>query len=159
MEIRFLDTFAFMASSLDKLVENLKKDGKDTNHLRKIFKNVSNQFKNDDEQFLLMISKGIYPYSYISSYEKLNDKQLPPIDCFFDDLKQEAIKPELYDKAQKVWNKFNCNTLLDYHNLYLTSDVLLLADVWENFRKTCFKIYGFDPIYYYTAPGLSWDAF
>ena len=70
-----------MASSLDKLVENLKKDGKDTNHLRQIFKNVFNQFKND-EQFLLMISKGIYPYSYISSYEKLNDKQLPPIDCF-----------------------------------------------------------------------------
>ena len=78
---------------------------------------------------------------------------------FFDELKQEAIKPALYDKAQIVWNKFNCTTLLDYHNLYLISDVLLLADVWENFRKTCFKIYGLDPNYYYTAPGLSWDAF
>ena len=48
---------------------------------------------------------------------------------------------------------------MDYHNLYLTSDVLLLADIWENFRKVCYKIYKLDVCYYYTALGLSWDAF
>ena len=54
---------------------------------------------------------------------------------------------------------FKCNTLLDYHNLYLKSDVLLLADIFENFKNVCYKIYGLDPSYYYTSPGLSWDAF
>ena len=58
---------------------------------------------------------------------------------FFDDLKQEAIKPALYERAQIVWNKFNCNTLLDYHKLYLISDVLLLADVWEISEKHVLK--------------------
>ena len=156
-ELRFLDTFAFMASSLDNLVENLKKDSKDINSLRKIFNNVSEHYKND-EQFLLMISKGVYPYEYINNYDKLNDKQLPPIEKFYSRLSNEHIKKEKYEQAGKVWNIFSCNTLLDYHNLYLNSDVLLLADVWDNFRNTCYKIYGLDTNYYYTAPSLSWDA-
>ena len=46
----------------------------------------------------------------------------------------------------------------DYHDLYLKSDVLLLADVFENFRKTCLKHYNLDPAHYYTSPGLAWDA-
>ena len=58
-----------------------------------------------------------------------------------------------------MWNTFNCKTLLDYHNLYLATDVLLLADIWSNFRKVCLKIYNLDVSYYYTSPGLSWDAF
>ena len=60
--------------------------------------------------------------------------------------------------AIKVWKSFNCKTLKDYHDLYLKSDVLLLADVFENFRKTCLKHYKLDPCHYYTAPGLAWDA-
>ena len=61
-------------------------------------------------------------------------------------------------KQKKVWKTFNCKTLLDYHNIYLISDVLLLADIWDNFRSVCYKIYGLDCCYYYTAPSLSWDA-
>ncbi|XP_022796464.1 uncharacterized protein LOC111334919 [Stylophora pistillata] len=49
-------------------------------------------------------------------------------------------------------------TMRDYHNLYNRSDVLLLADVFENFRKVCKKNYNLDPCWYYTAPGLSWEA-
>ena len=57
-----------------------------------------------------------------------------------------------------VWNTFKCQTFEDYHNLYLKSDVLLLADVFESFRKTCHKHYKLYPCHYYTAPGLAWDA-
>ena len=53
---------------------------------------------------------------------------------------------------------FNCKTIQDYHDLYLKSDVLLLADVFENFRKTCLKHYKLDPAHYFTSPGLAWDA-
>ena len=60
--------------------------------------------------------------------------------------------------ARKVWEKFSMKTLEDYHNLYNELDVLLLADVFENFRDVCCKNYDLDPAHYYTAPGLAWDA-
>ena len=57
-----------------------------------------------------------------------------------------------------MWNTFNCKNIRDYHDLYLKSDVLLLADVFENFRKTCLKHYNLDPAHYFISPGLAWDA-
>ena len=57
-----------------------------------------------------------------------------------------------------MWKTFNCKTLGDYHDLYLRTDVLLLADIFQTFRKTCMNNYKLDPLHYYTAPGLSWDA-
>ena len=59
---------------------------------------------------------------------------------------------------KKVWVKFICKTMQDYHDLYLKTDVLLLADVMENYRNICIKNYGLDSLWYYTAPGLAWDA-
>ena len=63
-----------------------------------------------------------------------------------------------YKHAQNVWNTFNLKNMGEYHDLYLASDILLLADVFENFRKTCLKYYKLDPCHYFTSPGLSWDA-
>ena len=54
--------------------------------------------------------------------------------------------------------KFDIKTLGEYHDLYLKSDVLLLSDVFENFRETCYQYYKLDPAHYYSAPGLSWNA-
>ena len=145
-EIRFLDSFKFLQTSLANLVSNLsKEDFHNTNHVFK--KNVD-----------LLTRKGVYPYDYVSSLDKLSETQLPPKEEFYSQLYDEDISDDDYQHAINVWNTFNCKTIRDYHNLYLKSDVLLLADVFENFRKTCFKHYKLDPVHYYTSPGLAWDA-
>ena len=105
-----------------------------------------------------MTRKGVYPYDYVTSIHKLKETKLPPKEAFYSLLYNEEISDEDYQHAHNVWNTFNCQTLQDYHDLYLKSDVLLLADVFENFRKTCLKYYKLDPCHYYTAPGLAWDA-
>ena len=55
-----------------------------------------------------------------------------------------------------VWNRFKKNTMLDYHDLYLKTDVLLMADVFEEFIKTCLEYYGLDPCHYFSSPVLNW---
>ena len=106
-----------------------------------------------------MIQKGIYPYEFIDNYNKMYTTILPSQEKFYSKLNDSNCDDKDYLVAKTVWEKFNCKKFLDYHNVYLKSDVLLLSDVWENFRKTCYKIYELDTSYYFTAPGLSWDAF
>jgi hypothetical protein len=105
-----------------------------------------------------MTKKGIYPYDYITSFDKLNERRLPYRKDFYSKLSNKECSEGDYNNAINVWRKFDCKSLLDYHNIYLISDVLLLSDIWENFRNVCYKNYGLDCEYYYTAPGLSWDA-
>ena len=145
-EIRFIDSFKFLQTSLASLVGNLQPD--DFHNTKEIFR------KNVD----LLTRKGVYPYDYVSSMEKLSETQLPPKEEFYSKLNDEGISNDDYQHAINVWNTFKCKTIRDYHDLYLKSDVLLLADVFENFRKTCLKHYNLDPANYYTSPGLSWDA-
>ena len=98
-------------------------------------------------------------YEYIDNYNKLHETQLPEQNKFYSSLNNSRCNDEDYQRAIIVWNTFNCNTILDYHNFYLQADVLLLADIWENFKKVCYNIYKLDVYYYYTSPGLSWDSF
>ena len=84
--------------------------------------------------------------------------ELPPIDAFYSSLSEETITPEEYERAQKVWREFNIENMQQYHDLYLNFDVLLLADIFENFRQTCIIDYGLDPAHYYTLPGFTFDA-
>lgn len=156
-EIRFLDTIAFMNSSISDLVDNLASGNNTITDLRKAFPNTSKHFTND-EQFKLMTMKGIYPYDFIDSYDKLNVKMLPEQDKFYSRLYDSNCSDEDYKQACTVWKTFKCKSFLDYHNIYLKSDVLILADIWESFRNTCYKNYDLDCTYYFTAPGLSFDA-
>ncbi|PFX12388.1 putative uncharacterized transposon-derived protein F54H12.3 [Stylophora pistillata] len=149
-ELRFIDSFKFMASSLDKLVGNLAKKGES------FFQNTRNYYTG--KKLNLLMRKGVYPYEWMDSIHKLDEQQLPPKEAFFSVLSGKGISDEDYTHAQDVWSVFGCKTFRDYHNLYNGSDVLLLADVFENFRKLCKKIYDLDPCWYFTAPGLAWDA-
>ena len=145
-EIKFLDSFKFLQTSLANLVSNLLSD--DFNNTKHVFKSNTS----------LLTRKGVFPYDYVSSLDKLSETCLPPKDEFYSKLNDEDISDEDYQHAIKVWNKFGCKTIKDYHDLYLKSDVLLLADVFEKFRSTCLKHYKLDPAHYYTSPGLAWDA-
>ena len=92
----------------------------------------------------------------MDSYERFDETEFPSRDKFFSTLSNEQLSNNRYDHAKKVWTDLECNTLGDYHDLYLATDVLLLADVFENFRLTSLESYKLDPCHYYTAPGLGW---
>ena len=143
----FLDSFQFMSSSLEKLVSNLPKEA---------LKYTSKMFKGD--KLDLMAQKGVYPYDYMDSFNRFEETQLPNKVDFYSILNDENISDEDYEHAKRVWRKLRCKTMGDYHDYYLASDVVLLADVFENFRKTCLEYYKLDPCHYFTSPGLSWDA-
>lgn len=135
-----------MQSSLENLVSITEE--KDLKFTKAHFK----------KNFHLMSAKGIFPYDYITSFEKLNETSLPPIDAFYNALTDSHITEEQYKHAQNVWEKTNCETLEDYARIYLESDVLLLSDVMENFRDLAMSIYKLDCNNYYTLPGLAYDA-
>ena len=90
-------------------------------------------------------------------FEKFNRTKLPT-KKFYSILNDQHITNEEYKHAKMVWKTFDIKTMGGYHDLYLKSDVILLADVFENFRKTCLLCYKLDPCHYFTSPGLSWDA-
>ena len=145
--LTFIDSFQFMSSSLDRLVSNLQKDD---------LKYTSKSFKG--KMLDLLSKKGVYPYDYMDSFEKFNEKKLPTKDQFYSILNDQHITDDEYNHAKEVWDTFYIKTMGEYHDHYLVSDVLLLTDVFENFRKTCMQYYKLDPCHYFTSPGLSWDA-
>jgi len=112
------------------------------------------------ENFDLLIRKGVFPYEYIDCIEKLEDTCLPPRESFYSSLTGDTVSEvkKNYAHALNVWQRFSIRTLGEYSDLYLKIDVLLLADIFENFRDSCVSSYGFDPAYYYTLPGFTWDA-
>ena len=93
----------------------------------------------------------------MDSWERFNETSLPPKKDFYSELTLEDISDKDYEHAQKVFKEY-CTDMGDYHDLYVQTDTLLLADVFEKFREKCIEIYGLDPSYFYSAPGLAWQA-
>ena len=145
-EIRFLDSFKFTLSGLNGLVKNLSRE--DLKETARFF----------GEKIDLVSRKGVYPYEFMDDFEKFKKQSLPKKTSFFSRLKQEKISDEDFEHAQKVWKECKLKNMGDYHDLYLKTDVLLLSDVMENFRKLCEKNYELDPAHFFTVPGMAWDA-
>ena len=115
------------------------------------------QFCNGNlDKFVLLLRKGVYSYECMGSWEKFDETSLPPKEDFYSELNLEGISDEGYAHDQKVWEVFEINNCGEYHGLYVKSDTLLLADVFENFRNMCLDIYGLYPVYFVSAPGLAW---
>lgn len=152
--LRFLDSLRFLGvgASLDALASNLI----EFPHLKEHFSKVWS-FKNSDDMKLLC-QKGLYPYSYMNSFSKFEEKSLPARGGFKNDLSGDDFPEEKYEFAQRVWKTTGCKSMGDYHDLYLYHDIFLLADVFEQFRHVALKNYDLDPAHYYKVPGLAWDA-
>lgn len=148
LKLRFIDSLQFLPGSLKSLAEILE----DTKcvEVKKAF--------SDDCQFQYMRQKGVFPYSYVTSHDVLLEESLPSIDKFYNELEGKDISLDDYKRANEVWDLFGCKTIGDYSDLYLKSDVLLLTDIFENFRNTSLTTYQLDPAQYLTSPGLSWEA-
>ena len=125
--------------------------------LKKHFNHIS-RFWGCDKKFRLMIRKGVYPYEYMDGWRKFDETSLPPKDAFYSRLNMKGISDQDDEHAQQVWNTMEKKDLNCYHDTYLKTDVLLLADVFETFRNTCLGHYKLDPAHFYTAPGLAWQA-
>ena len=144
----FLDSLAFLLSSLETLANNITEDSK-----RKILEQI---FQRGD--IPLLLNKGCLPYEYIDGWEKFNEEKLPPIECFYSHLSKQTISESTYSRLQEIWKHFKCANLGEFHDIYLKVDVALLAAVFQNFRSTSLKQFGLDPCHYFSSPGLTWDA-
>ena len=112
----------------------------------------------DDYDLDLLTDKGVYPYDYMNDFNKFSETTLPDKKEFYSRLGEEDIDNKDYERAKHIWEHFNIKNLGGYHDLYLKTDVLLLTDVFENFRNQCLIDYELDPAHYYTLPNFAWDA-
>lgn len=147
-QLKFIDSFNFLSSSLNNLAKTLKVS--DFNHLRSFFI--------DKDLLSLCLRKGVYCYDYIDSWDKYEETQLPDRFHFYSKLTSENVSEDDYNHAFTVWEKFGISNLGEYTDLYLKCDVLLLCDVFEKFRSMSLNHYGLDPCHYVSSPSLSWDA-
>ena len=137
--LRFIDSVNFLPSSRDKLVKGSEE-----------FLIMHSIVAEENKRWLLL-KKGIYPYKYMDSFERFGETKLPEKEKFYSSLSGKEITDEEYAHAKEVWATFGCQNLGDYHDLYMATDALLLADVYENFRKVCHDKYRLDPAHYYSA--------
>ena len=134
-----------MASSLDKLASYLTD-----------LPLVTKEFQKDNytaKQINLLKRKGVFPYDHISSFDSLQETSLPSQDKFYNSLNDCQISWKDYHHATQVWNDLSIDSLGKYSDIYLKTDVLLLADVFEAYRDADLKTYGLDPTHYYTSAG------
>ena len=104
---------------------------------------------------MLLLRKGVYPYEYMDDWYRFNEEKLPNKSDFYGSLNMEDISEIHYRHAEKVFNKLNTKNLGEYHDPYVQSDTILLADVFESFRNLCLNTYELDPAYFLSLPGLA----
>ena len=127
-------------------------------NLIKKFKNTYKSFSGDINKFMLLLRKDIYSYEYMDAWNRFNEEKLPEKSYFYSSLSMEEVLEIDYRHANKVFNKFNIKNLGEYHDLYVQTDTLLSADVFENFRDLCMKNYELDPTCFLSLPGLAFQA-
>ena len=105
---------------------------------------------------MLLLRKGVYPYDYMDDWDRFNEEKLPNKSDFYNSLNMEDISEIDYRHAFQVFKKSNIKTLGEYHDLYVQSGTILLADVFESCRDLCLNTYELDPAYFLSLPGLAW---
>ena len=149
--MRFLDSYQFVSQSLDNLAKKLQTG--DFSLLKEFFSNTPDQLS------CKLTQKGFFPYSFLNSFAKFEE----PLPDFGDSWKNSLtgkvdITLQDYQHAPEIYKKLGCTNLGDYHDVYLKTDVLLLADIFEKFRSVCLSVYQLDSAHFYSAPILSWES-
>ena len=143
-KLRFIDSFQFLSSSLETLVDDLTLEGNDA------FTYFWKEFPQNCSKLLLR--KGVYPYDYMDDEERFNGTNLPSIEAFYSDIRGEGISEQDFKHAEEVFETFELKNLGEYHDLYLKTDVVLFCDVFEQFRTMCMQKYGLDACHFYSSP-------
>ena len=147
--LEFTDSLQFLNSSLEKLVKNLKDKGlKEEKSIKDTFPNTYAYFKKDWNHI----------HEFMDSWDKMKETKLPSKEDYYSQLTGKGISEKDYDFAKNVYNSFSLKNLGELHDLYMGTDVNLLADVFEAFREFNLKHYKLDPAHFLTAPALSWSA-
>jgi len=141
----FVDSFQFLAASLDTLVKSMRKSGLED------FVHTTKHFGCDE----LFYQKGVFPYDFMTDVSVFAETALPPKSAFYNHLSDEDISDEEYDRAREIWTRFSMNTLREYHDFYLTLDVLLLVDVFEKFRHSMLKSHALDCLHFPSLPSMT----
>ena len=131
-----------------------KNDKKDFN--KELINRFSSTYKfcnGDINKFILLLRKGVYPYEYMDSWERFDETSLPEKEAFYNSLNMEDITEVDHRHAKRVFKSLDNKSLGDYHDLYVQSDTLLHAEVFENFRNMYIKVYELDPAHFLSAPG------
>jgi len=135
------DSLNFLSGSIEKLTRTLtSQPGEKKDHLKNTW-SFFKEFDLNEEHFELFTQKGIFPYSWLTSYKRLSEESLPPRESFFDELSEKECSESDYEHAQTVWRVFKCQTMADYTLLYNRLDVCLLADIFEFFRDQSMQHY------------------
>ena len=122
--------------------------------LIKRFEKVYEFCNKDINKFILLLRKGAYPYEYMDNWERFDETALPDKEAFYSNLNMEDTTAADYRHASNVFKKCRVKNLGECHDLYVQSDTLLLADVFE----MCIKVYELDPAHFLSVPGLAWQA-
>ena len=122
--------------------------------LIKRFKSTYEFCNKDLNKFILLLRKGVYPYEYMDNWERFDETSLPSKESFYSNLNMENIEDIDYRHGNNIFKIFNLKNIGEYHDLYVQSDTLLLADVFEK----CLEVYELDPAHFLSLPGLAWKA-
>ena len=136
--------------------QNYEKDF--NKELIKRFANTYEFCNGNLNKFISLLRKGVYPYEYMDNWEKFDETSLPNKESFYSSLNMENIDDIDYTHGNNLFKRFKLKNLGEYYDLYVQSDTLLLANVFENFRNTCIKVYELDPAHFLSLPGLTWQA-
>jgi hypothetical protein len=154
----FVDSLAFLQASLSELCSDLKDSGHSYDILKQTFL-VKTNGKFDPKKYKMLLEKSFFPYEFCSSLKQMKKvKELPEIKHFKSSLTESTITKSDHNFAKKVWKLFNCKNLLDYSKIYNKIDTILLAEVFQKFRKDMHKFSGLDPAHYISLPSYSYDS-
>ena len=159
-ENKFINNIRSITASLLQSIDEVSETDKKVSQAALIekFPNTYQLCNKDLNKFALFSRKGVYPYEYMDSWKRYKEESLPDKESFYSELNNEHITDEDYAHAEKVRDTFKIKNLGEYHDLYVQSDTLLLANVFESFRDKYIETYELDPALFLSAPGLAWQA-